>query len=61
MSDPYRVGEIGYYVPGTPKAQYHPSGPLYWGVDTEDVWVDNKGLIYLSDWNGGLQIVEFKG
>ena len=60
-SDPYRIEEIGYYVPGTPKAQCDPRGPLYWGVDTEDVWVDNKGLIYLSDYNGGLQIVEFKG
>ena len=60
-SDPYRIEEIAYYVPGTPKAQYDPRGPLYWGVDTEDVWVDNKGLIYLSDYNCGLQIVEFKG
>jgi len=61
VSDPYRIEEIGCYVPGTPKAQYDPRGPLYGGVDVEDMWVDNKGLIYLSDWNGGLRIVEFKG
>ena len=61
VSDPYRIEEIGYYVPGTPKAQYDPRGPLYWGVDVEDLWVDNKGLIYLSDWNGGLRILEFTG
>lgn len=59
-SDPYRVQEIGYYVPGTPKEQYDPRGPLFWGVDVEDLWVDNKGLIYLSDWNGGLRILEYK-
>lgn len=61
VSDPYRVEEVGYYVPGTPKVQYDPRGPLYWGVDVEDLWVDNKGLIYLSDWNGGLRILEFTG
>jgi len=61
VSDPYRIEEIGYYVPGTPKAQYDPRGPLYWGVDVEDLWVDNEGLIYLSDWNGGLRILEFTG
>jgi hypothetical protein len=61
VSDPYRVEEVGSYVPGTPAKQYDPRGPLYWGVDVEDIWVDNKGLIYLSDWNGGLRIVEFNG
>jgi hypothetical protein len=61
VSNPYHIEESGYYVPGTPKAQYNPNGPLYWGVDTEDIWVDEKGLIYLSGMNDGLKIVEFNG
>ena len=61
ISNPFYIEEIGYYVPGTPKTQYNPNGPLYWGVDVEDVWVDNKGLIYMSDWNAGLSIIEFTG
>lgn len=60
-SDPYRIREIGSYVPGTPKVAYDPRGPLYSGVDVADVWVDNKGLIYLSGYNGGLEILEFTG
>ena len=59
MSDPYCIEEIGYYVPGTPKVAYDPRGFI--GVDVADVWVDNKGLVYLSSYNGGLEIVEFTG
>jgi len=31
------------------------------GVDVVDVWVDPNGLIYLSSYNGGLEILEFEG
>jgi len=31
VSNPYHIEETGYYVPGAPKAQYNPNGPLYWG------------------------------
>ena len=43
------------------KVAYDPRGPLYSGVDVADVWVDNKGLIYLSGYNSGLEILEFTG
>ena len=65
IADPYRIKEIGYYVPGTPKVYYDPRGPEHGsngaGVDVADLWVDPKGLIYLTSYNGGLEIVEFKG
>ena len=61
-SDPYRVQEIGYYVPGTPKVYYSPYGlgGHSSGVDMQDVFVDNKGLMYVSLSNGGLEILESK-
>ena len=65
ISDPYRIQEIGYYVPGTPKVYYDPRGPEHAsngaGIDVADCWVDQNGLIYLSSYNGGLEILEFEG
>jgi len=60
VADPYRIQEIGYYVPGTPK-RFNPNGPQAGGVSREDLWVDNKRLVYLSGYNGGLEIVESTG
>ena len=65
VSDPYRIEEIAYYVPGTPKVYYDPRGVEHAsngaGVDVADVWVDPNGLCYLSSYNGGLEIIEFEG
>jgi hypothetical protein len=65
IKDPYRIEEIGYYVPGTPNVYYDPRGPEHAsngaGVDVADVWVDQNGLCYLTSYNGGLEIVEFEG
>lgn len=57
VSNPYLIEELGYYVPGTPK-QYDLTRT---GVNICDVFVDKKGLIYLTGYNHGLEIVEFTG
>ena len=65
VSDPYRIEEIGYYVPRTPQVYYSPYGAEHSlvgaGVDVMDVFVDNHGLIYTSSYNNGLEILEFTG
>jgi hypothetical protein len=59
LKDPYRIEEIGCYVPGTPKVCYDPRGQEFTfvgaGVDVVDVWVDDKRLVYCSSYNGGLK------
>jgi len=65
ISDPYRIEELGYYVPGTPRVYYDPRGPEHGGVgdgvDVSDVFVDKKGLIYCGSYNSGLDILKFTG
>lgn len=52
-SNPYQPQEIAYYVPGAPKLS--PSG----AIQMNDVWVDERGIIYSVDrFGGGLYILE---
>jgi hypothetical protein len=52
-SNPYQPQEIAYYVPGAPKMS--PKG----AVQINDVWVDEKGLVYTVDrFGGGLYVIE---
>ncbi|RYF36871.1 MAG: hypothetical protein EOO21_00890 [Comamonadaceae bacterium] len=52
-SDPYRVEEIAYFVPGAPKLS--PAG----AVQINDVYVDERQIVYAVDrFTGGLYTIE---
>jgi len=52
ISNPVAPKEVAYYVPETPSAQR--------AIQTNQVFVDNRGLIYISDFEGaGLHILEW--
>ena len=52
-SNPYRVEEIAYYVPGAPKLS--PAG----AIQLNDVFVDERQLVYTVDrFTGGLYVLE---
>lgn len=51
IRDPYRPTEVGHYVPASD-----------WGkpVQSNDVFVDHRGLVYVTDrWGGGLHVLEY--
>jgi len=52
ISDPTRPDETGFYIPEPVAGNASPQ--------SNDVDVDDKGLIYLLDRNNGLDIIEFK-
>jgi hypothetical protein len=62
LSDPYRLQEVGYYIPKT-NARSHPidkQQPV--AVQINDVDIDHRGLAYASDRVGtGLFILEYTG
>ena len=52
-SNPYQVEEVAYFVPGTPRLA--PAG----AVQLNDVFVDDRKLVYTVDrFGGGLYILE---
>jgi len=61
MSDAFAPKEVGALVPPQPKtlADTRPNRARI--IQSADVFVDAKGLIYATDYNAGLYILEFDG
>lgn len=52
-TDPYRVEEVAYFVPGAPKLS--PAG----AIQLNDVYVDDRRIVYTVDrFTGGLYVLE---
>lgn len=61
ISDPYRPVETGALVPAGPTVMTdrRPGRPKV--IQSADVFVDARGLIYATDYNAGLEIIEYGG
>jgi hypothetical protein len=59
IRDPRQPKEIAYFVPGDPKARVG-AKPSKLVAQSEDVIVDRRGFIYLSDKNHGIHILRLK-
>jgi hypothetical protein len=60
VSDPYRPVEVAAFVPPQPARlmDHRPNRPNV--IQSSDVFVDAEGLVYSTDYNGGLYIIEFQ-
>lgn len=61
ISDPYRPRQTGALVPAAPNSMIdrRPGRPRV--IQSADVFVDAGGLIYATDYNAGLEIIEYGG
>lgn len=59
-SDVFNLREIAYYIPEDPKEDCWPIPPMMNDGQViarcEDVLVDDRGYIYMTDSNGGLSV-----
>lgn len=60
ISDPYLPREVGYYIPPDPTERLGLL-PKTLVTQTEDVLVDARGYIYITDKNHGLHILRYTG
>jgi hypothetical protein len=61
IRDPYRPNEVGALVPPAPARLMDPRPNRQKVIQSADVFVDARGLIYCTDYNAGLYILEFDG
>jgi hypothetical protein len=61
IADPYRPVEVGALVPPRPARMMDHRPNRAQVIQSADVFVDAAGLIYATDYNGGLHILEFDG
>ena len=61
IKNPFRPAEVAYFVPPAPQRMFDPRPQSPQVIQTCDVFVDAQGLIYLTDYNAGLYILEYKG
>jgi hypothetical protein len=61
VSSPRLPREIGYFMPPEPTRRYGPMPEGQLVTQTEDVLVDRRGYIYISDKNQGVWILRYAG
>ncbi len=61
ITDPFRPEEVGYFVPPMPTRWMEPLRGRARMRHTADIFVATDGLIYATDYDAGLYILQWKG
>jgi hypothetical protein len=61
IRDQFAPKEIAYWVPPAPKKLVDTHTGVALAPQSCDVYVRSDGLMYVSDWNGGLHVLQYDG
>jgi len=61
IRDQFAPKEIAYWVPPTPKRLIDPRPNVALAAKAADIYVTIDGLLYVSDWNAGLNVLQYEG
>jgi len=61
IRDEFAPREIAYWVPPTPKKLIDPRPNVALAAKAADILVTTDGLVYVSDWNSGLNVLQYEG
>ena len=58
VSDPFRPAEIGHFVPPPPRRLLDPRPGIKLVTHSADLYLTRDGLVFVTDYNGGLYVLE---
>jgi hypothetical protein len=61
IKDQFAPKEIAAWVPPAPKRLIDPRPNVSLAAKTADIFVTTDGLMYVSDWNAGLNVLQYEG
>ena len=61
IANPFQPREIGYFVPPDPVRMFDPRPNRPKVIQSCDCFVDAQGVMYVTDSNAGLNILQFEG
>jgi hypothetical protein len=61
IKDQYAPKELAYWVPPAPKKMIDPRPKVTLAAKTADIYVMPDGLMYVTDWNAGLNVLQYEG
>jgi hypothetical protein len=61
IRDAFAPQEIAYWVPPAPRRLVDPRPNVALAAKSADVYVSTEGFLYVTDWNGGLNVLEYRG
>jgi len=61
ITDQFQPKEIASWIPPTPKKLIDPRPNVSLAAKTADIFVQKDGLIFASDWNAGLNVLQYEG
>ncbi|HVH27388.1 MAG TPA: hypothetical protein VM818_11525 [Vicinamibacterales bacterium] len=61
IRDAFAPKELAYWVPPTPTKLIDPRPNVSLAAKTADVYVMTDGVMYVSDWNAGLHVLQYEG
>ncbi len=61
IKDAFAPKEIAYWVPPPPKKLIDPRPNVALAAKAADILVTTDGLVYVTDWNAGLNVLQYEG
>src|SRR6476646_5553603 len=61
IKDAFAPKEIAYWVPPAPRKLIDPRPNVALAAKSADILVTTDGLVYVTDWNAGLNVLQYQG